>query len=89
MKTIMSLYEPYADNFFLEIYTKFIDDSGDHIDLFSELDRNHEKMVIDDGKLCQVIFIFVSNAHATSRAHELEFLVLFTTSAQFQKILDK
>lgn len=33
---------------------KYVDDSGD-IDLFSEIDRNHEKM-IDDGKLCQVYF---------------------------------
>lgn len=38
----------FEDSFANEIYTKFIDDSGDHIDLFSELDRNHEKMVIDD-----------------------------------------
>lgn len=30
---------------------KFVDDSGDHLDLFSEIDRNHDtKMVIDEGK---------------------------------------
>lgn len=39
--------------FFLEIYMKFIDESPDddqHIDLFTEIDRNHEKIMLADGK---------------------------------------
>lgn len=49
------------DIMFLEIYMKFVDDSGDHIDLFSEIDRNHatEKMKIDEGKMCAK-FIYLS-----------------------------
>ena len=49
------------DFMFVEIYMKFVDDSGDHIDLFSEIDRNHatEKMKIDEGKMCAK-FIFIS-----------------------------
>lgn len=40
-------------SFFLEIYMKFIDESPDddqHIDLFTEIDRNHEKIMLADGK---------------------------------------
>lgn len=37
----------------LEIYMKFVDESpGDHIDLFTEIDNNHEKSMspVDIGK---------------------------------------
>lgn len=39
-------------NFILEIYMKFVvDESPDeHIDLFTEIDRNHEKIMLADGK---------------------------------------
>lgn len=54
----------YADCLcFLEIYMKFVDDSGDHIDLFSEIDRNHAtKMVIDEGKIGDNSILFSSLA---------------------------
>lgn len=72
----------YAHEFMLilEIYMKFVDDSGDHIDLFSEIDRNHAtKMEFDEGKICAK-FISVSSIRSTCNkyAHELEFLVLFS-----------
>jgi hypothetical protein len=71
--------DPYVHNFMiLEISLKYFDDSGDHIDLFSEIDRNHAtKMVIDEGKICAK-FIFVSLANVRmQQVHELEFLGLF------------
>lgn len=40
----------FEDSFANEIYMKFVDDTGDHIDLFSEIDRNHanSKMDLED-----------------------------------------
>ena len=51
-----------TDIFILEIYMKFIDESPDneHIDLFTEIDSNHDKIMLADGKLH--LFVF----HATS-----------------------
>lgn len=39
--------DPFEDSFTNEIYMKFVDDTGD-LDLFSEIDRNHAKMVTDN-----------------------------------------
>lgn len=44
----------FEDSFANEIYMKFVDDSGEHIDLFSEIEQNYNKMSEDEFQFVNV-----------------------------------
>lgn len=66
---------------------KFVDESPDddhHLDLFTEIDRNHEKIMLADGKKIKAIFYLDLMQQVFFR--ELEFLVPFSHLLQALRI---